>query len=134
VRYERGPTGDQAVFDESELRALMAKIDAKRAPRGAVSIDSPASPENEPRSLARVADYAPLIAVLERLKIAPADNHAAPPVPLGDKLMLTARATAAYSGLPLAEIRAAREQLKTAKHGRGLKLKREVLEAWVRKL
>ena len=28
VRYERGPTGDQAVFDESELSALMAKIDA----------------------------------------------------------------------------------------------------------
>jgi hypothetical protein len=135
-RMVPGKTGEIADFDEGELRKLKAKLDAKREPVHAVMREGAESPEAEPRSLARLSDVAPVMAWLER--IAPArgaQNHAGPSISdLACKLFLSEREASIYSGLPLAEIRAARKALKTAKHGRGYKLKREVLEAWVRKL
>jgi hypothetical protein len=134
-RMVKGKTGDVADFDAGELRRLKARLDDARAPRATVERDE--SSEAEPRSLARLSDIAPLVAVLERLKVAPAGTHPGPPTisDLAHKIYLTEREAARYSGLPLAAIRGAREKLKTAKHGgRAYLVKRAALEEWAAKL
>ena len=61
-------------------------------------------------------------------------HGAPPPVELRDKLMLTEREAAAYSGLSLADIERARDPLKAIKTGAGWRVKREELERYVKKL
>lgn len=86
-------------------------------------------------------------AVVRLAQIVTTERPALPPAPenghrgavsifdLAHKLFLTEREAALYAGLPLAKIRAARDELKTAKHGgRSYLVRREALESWAREL
>ena len=139
VRYEKGKTGDQAVFDDGELRQFKAEIDKRKAPRAGVVVDTIESPEAEPRQLARLSDVAPL-ALIERMTAAlealkPDSSHALA-VPIADKVMLTLPEAAALTSLSRGHLRAAiREgKLKARIIGRGWRVKRDDLNAYVKKL
>jgi excisionase family DNA binding protein len=151
VRYVKGKTGDVADYDDGELRALKAKLDGHRAPRAAVVREGHESSETEPRSLARLADlqpdqFAEMLAraysagvgeVMQRLPalLPPADGNA-PAVPLADKLTLNLTEAAQLSGLSRAHLRQAigERKLKARIIGRGWRVKRSDLEAYVTKL
>ena len=90
------------------------------------------------KSAGRHVDYGPLVAVLERLKIAPSEDLVPPRVPLPDKLTLSVAEAARLTGLSPDSLRdaikAGRLKAKIVKGRRGWTIKREDLEAWVRKL
>ena len=81
VRYEKGKTGDVAIFDERELRKLKAELDSKRAPRGAViradETPTPESPETLPALVSRPSDLAALQSFAARFLGQPAPTPAA---------------------------------------------------------
>jgi hypothetical protein len=88
-------------------------------------------------ALVRRADGEQVTAFFAQLLAAAQNGHTSEPSisDLAHKLFLTEREAAAYSGLPLATIRGARAQLKTAKRGgRSFLVRRDALEAWARKL
>jgi excisionase family DNA binding protein len=135
VKYVKGPTGDRADFDERELRVLRDELDADRAPRPSVVREPPASPEAEARSLA------PLSALrqpelLESLLALAAGRKSQPRASVGEKMMLSPAEAAALAGLSENFIRAAMKagKLKAKIYGRGYKIKRTDLDAYVKKL
>jgi excisionase family DNA binding protein len=139
VRYVKGKTGDVADFDESELRKLRAQIESKRATRPAVSRDTPESPEDEPRSLARLSDVRPsefVAAMAAALDRARERNHIAPQINVGEKIMLSLDDAAALSSLSVNHLREAIRagKLKGRIIGRGYKIKRTDLDSYVKKL
>ncbi len=131
TRKEKGATGDVAMFDESELRRLKGQIDERRAPRVAVVREENESPEAEPRSLARLSDVQPSRAGLENLAalITARAN-------VGDKIMLTLSDASSLTSLSSNHLREAIRagKLKGKIIGRGYKIKRSDLDAYVRKL
>ena len=90
------------------------------------------------KSAGRRVDYAPLVSVLERLKIAPSEDRLAQFAPLSDKLTLSVAEAARLSGFSPDSLRGAirekRLKAKIVKGRRGWTIKREDLEAYVRKL
>jgi excisionase family DNA binding protein len=143
VRKVRGQTGEVADFDEGELRKLKAKIDAKRAPRPAVvreDSDQIESHEAESRSLARLSDVAPIRDLALALKSlseglqTPAKANAQ--VPVADKIILTLPEASALTNLSRNHLRQAIEdkKLKARIIGRGWRVKRDDLDAYVKKL
>jgi excisionase family DNA binding protein len=156
ARKEKGKTGDIAVFDESELRKLKATIDARRAPVYAVERISHESREAEPRSIARLSDASPgqspqtalqgqdlaplgarLIEALEGLQSrAIAQSQAHNGVRVSEKFTLSLVEAAQLSGLSRGHLRLAIEEkkLKARIIGRGWRVKREDLEAYIKKL
>jgi excisionase family DNA binding protein len=136
VRYERGPTGDQAVYDEKELRQLRAELDTRRAPRPAVVPESDESHEQEPRSLARLSDVAPL-AFLQQIAATIREGQKAPAsASVGEKIMLTLADASALTSLSKGFLTDAihKKKLRAQKLGRGWKIKRTDLDAFVKKL
>ncbi len=139
VRYVKGKTGDQADFDAGELRQLKAKIDERRAPRASVSKEGDKSPEQEPRSLARLSDVRPsdfVAAMAAALDRARERNHIAPQISVGEKIMLSLDDAAALSSLSVNHLREAIRagKLKGKIIGRGYKIKRPDLDTYVKKL
>jgi excisionase family DNA binding protein len=137
LRYEKGKTGDVAIYDEGELRKLKAKLDARRTPRPAVVTDTSESPEGEPRSLARLTDVAPG-ALLERLTAALEHNrqriNLEPTITdLSNKLTLSLAEAAQLSGVSRNHLREAigKGKLKARIIGRGWRIKRAALDAYV---
>jgi excisionase family DNA binding protein len=100
-------------------------------------VSKKASRENE-RSAERQVDYAPLVAVLERLKVAPSEDLLARLAPLSDKLTLSVAEAAHLSGFSPDSLRdainAGKLKAKKVKGRRGWTIKRADLEAYVRKL
>jgi excisionase family DNA binding protein len=134
ARKEKGKTGDIAVFDESEVRKLKAIIDARRAPVSAVERIGHERHETEPRSLMRLSDVSSLGVVLKSfLERPPAPASG---VPVADKLTLSLVEAAQLSGLSRGHLRFAIEEkkLKARIIGRGWRVKREDLEAYIKKL
>ena len=90
------------------------------------------------RPAARQVDYAPLVAVLDRLKIAPSEDLLARLAPLSEKLTLSVAEAARLSGFSADSLREAirekRLKAKVVKGRRGWTIKREDLEAYVRKV
>jgi excisionase family DNA binding protein len=131
TRKEKGATGDVAMFDEDELRRLKAKIDERRAPRVAVVREENESPEAEPRSLARLSDVQPSRPALETLAALMTTRAA-----VGDKIMLTLSDASSLTSLSANHLREAIRagKLKGKIIGRGYKIKRSDLDAYVRKL
>lgn len=126
---------DPTLYSRDELeRHRRPEEDAPGYVSPVVTPDTPDTPVG-PHSLARRNDAEHAASVFARI-IAGAQNGRREPSisDLACKLLLTECEAALYPGPPLAEVRAARKALKTAKHGRAFKPKREVLEAWVRKL
>jgi excisionase family DNA binding protein len=135
VRYVKGRTGDVADYDESELRKLKAKLDSKRAARPAVTDNSPETREGEPRSLARLSDvqsgdlFQALLALAQKRKTQPQ-------VSPSEKLMVTLKEAAEIVSLSPAHLREAinAKKLKGRIIGRGYKIKRVDLDAYIKKL
>jgi excisionase family DNA binding protein len=132
----KGKTGDVADFDPDELRRLKAKIDERRAPRASVVREETESPEAEPRSIARLSDVRPdALALLSQLLDGQRPSSR-PTVDVGQKIMLTLADAAALSSLSEHHLREAVKagKLKAKIIGRGYKVKRADLDAYVRKL
>jgi hypothetical protein len=137
VTYEKGTTRDVPMYDEDEVRELAARLrNPQTAARGVI-----VSPEGQQTAIATRADNADkLVAILERLSTLaePRPGIQAQPVEsivdLAHKLVLTEKEAARFTGLPLSLIRANRTKLKAQIIGRGYKVKREALEAFVKKL
>jgi excisionase family DNA binding protein len=135
--YVRGKTGDVADFSEAELKKLRRKIDQRRTPRAAIARDE--NPEDAPRSLMSLRD-APALAdllarLLERPQLPPAPSE--PTITdLSHKLVLKLSEAAQLSGLSHNHLREAIRagKLKSRIIGRGFKVKRSDLDAYVRKL
>jgi excisionase family DNA binding protein len=135
VRYVRGKTGDVADYDEGELRKLRAKLESRRAPRPAVMPDTPEGSEAEPRSLARLSDVMPL-QFLQSLSNLAAGVKPKPRVNVGEKLMLTLDDAAVLSSLSSDHLRKAIHAgvLRGKIIGRGFRIKRVDLDAYIKKL
>lgn len=135
-RMVRGKTGDVADFDEGELRRLKAEIDKRRAPTAAVVREEPERPEDEPRSLARLSDVRPDVLTLLAQALDGQRHNGRPSVDIGQKIMLTLADAAALSSLSENHLREAVKsgKLKAKIIGRGYKVKRDDLDAYVRKL
>ncbi|MGB8511135.1 MAG: excisionase family DNA-binding protein [Pyrinomonadaceae bacterium] len=147
-RMVKGKTGDVADFDEGELRALKAKLDAHRAPRGAVVSEGNESREHEPRSLARLSDVgeARVFSEIVQLIVATLDQNglahlgtkkqAKPLVPIAEKLTLSITEAAELSGLSKDFLLEAikKKRLKGAKRGRGWNIKNADLKTFINKL
>jgi excisionase family DNA binding protein len=137
VRYVKGKTGDVADFNEEELHKFRAQLESQRAPRPfVVSYDSPESHEAEARSLARLSDVAPL-AILEHLAATLRDGAAATArATIGEMIMLTLADASALTNLSKGFLVEAIHEgkLKAKKLGRGWKIKRTDLDAYIRKL
>jgi excisionase family DNA binding protein len=135
VRYVKGSTGDIADFDEPELRRLKVDIDGRRAPRASVVREGNKSPEAETRSLVRLSPLESLGA-LENILRAVRSPDAQPRADVGSKLMLTLDDAAALSSLSKNYLREAIKagKLKAKIIGRGYKVKRTDLDAFIKKL
>ncbi len=139
VAYIRGRTGDEAVFDKGELRRFKQQLSDHRRVRPAIADEASPSSETEPRQLARLSDVAPL-AIFERMTAAlealKPNSSNVPTVPVADKVMLTLPEAAALTSLSRAHLRAAigEGKLKAQIIGRGWRVKRDDLDAWVKKL
>lgn len=135
-------TGEEAAFSREELERFKAEREALTTTVSpAVSLSEDVSPVAQQalqqafpsQDTTSLSDRRS--AALEWLQsLATVSRELAPAVELKDKLMLTEREAAAYSGLSLADIERARNQLKSIKTGAGWRVKRESLEVYVRKL
>ncbi len=146
VAYVPGATGKQRTFNRAELdrfkEAEAAKVAATTyvtRPRVApVASDGREPPQALQRAGGEqgISMLASVLADALRAAQASGDGRhdTTPPVELKDKLMLTEREAAAYSGLSLADIERARDPLKAIKTGAGWRVKRTALEAYVKRL
>jgi excisionase family DNA binding protein len=138
VRYQKGQRGDEAVYDERELKRLRSELDKKRTVvRPAIEATTD-TPDDEPRQLARLSDNQDAAAMLMQIIMAARERrsnmHAL--TDLAVKKLLTLPEASALSGLSAGHLRAAIHagNLKGKIIGRGYKLKQADLDAYVRKL
>jgi excisionase family DNA binding protein len=134
VRYVKGRTGDEAFFDETELRQLKAQIDSRKAPRASVTQDTG---ELAPESSALVRGSDSGLSMLKALIEATQEkSNERPAASVGEKIMLTLTDAAALTSLSAGHLRAAIHagKLKGKIIGRGYKIKRDDLNAYVKKL
>jgi excisionase family DNA binding protein len=141
VAYVPGATGKQRTFDRAELdRFKAAEAEKAVATTYVISksrnFDAPSQALQRAGSVEGMQAFALMVAdALREAQTHANDRHdAPPPVVLKDKLMLTEKEAAAYSGLSLADIERARDGLKAIKTGAGWRVKREELERYVKKL
>jgi excisionase family DNA binding protein len=141
VRYEKGKTGDQAVFDEAELRRYKADLDGRRAPRATVERISHESAEGEPRSLVRLSDVQPISELALALKslsesLQTQEIGKQITINLADKLMLSLAEASVLANVSKGHLREAigAGKLKAKIIGRGWRIKRDDLEGYVKKL
>lgn len=139
VRYQRGATGDEAVYEESELRKLKAHLE--KPSRGATSaVELEPSSDGAAQSLsplrgsdagvvAALSNSPALVALVQAVAAALPDR--------GDEEIYSLPEAAERSGVPVGHLRkAVREgKLKTVAIGGGFgKVKRSDLNQFVREL
>lgn len=139
AKYVHGERGPQADYDRAELNKLKEALTAAPAyVRPAVTGDTPGAPGPAaattalaPRMQTPTEMWAALIEALKQ-----SAPPATPPVPLSDKLMLTLAEAAQLSGLSRRYLRGAIAKKKLAARiiGKGFKVKRADLEAFINKL
>ncbi len=132
VKYIRGKTGRQADFDEQAVDRLKAELEAPAFPPTAL-----AAPNRRAEGLVAPQDRERFIAALEALAVSreqPRSGHVV--VSLGEKIMLTLAEASALTNLSRKHLRQAIEEkkLKARIIGRGWRVKRSDLDAYVRKL
>jgi excisionase family DNA binding protein len=139
VTYEKGTTRDVPVYDESEVRALAAELQKP---------STPARPSFEPsasasQAIATRADnsdarlsQAVAFDFLAGLSAIAGTAKTLPQVNVGEKVMLTLTDAAALSSLSENHLREAVKvgKLKGKIIGRGYKIKRVDLDAYIKKL
>jgi excisionase family DNA binding protein len=136
VTYEKGKTRDVPMYDEDEVKALAAEQSQPHTPA------APAlAPTGAGSALATRSDIADnvLSQLAARLLDQAEQRHAAralPTVDIGQKVMLTLADAAALSSLSEHHLREAIRggKLKGKIIGRGYKIKRTDLDAYVNKL
>ena len=136
ARLPKRRVSDPTLFSLEELERYRQTAAATPHVSGTVTPGTPDTP-GAGQALVRRADTEQAAAFFAQLIAEARNGNAAGPSisDLAHKLFLTEREAAAYSGLPLAKIRAARSKLKTEKHGgRSFLIRRDVLEAWAHKL
>ncbi len=136
-RQERGKTGMVTVYDPDEVERFKRELEGTTGyvrPSVTPVTDNNASPGETALTLARSGNSPALIELIDALRTVGQPTAPDSISDLAQKLVLTEKEAARYSGLPLVEIKAARKQLKSRIIGRGYKLKREALEAWVKRL
>ncbi len=133
VSYQRGKTGDVAVFNDEELRRLKAKIESQRAPRPSVVRESPERLESTALATSRISDFGELLdwlagARAEKLKAAISD--------IALKPLLKLEEAAALTGLSTKILRKAIDtnDLKAKKIGRSFRIKRPDLDEYIKQL
>jgi len=136
VRYEKGKTRPVAVYSEEELRALKQEIENPSVHRPAVELLQTTShnsqaliPTNTEQGLAEFVGF---------LKGAVESSQRMPMATLSiaDKIMLTLPEAALLTSLSRGHLRQAIEEKKLRARiiGKGWRVKREDLEAYVKKL
>ena len=137
ANYLPGKQGHQAVYDRAELKRCKKEL-AKVTPyaRLAVTPETPGAAEYASTALARIQPkYAEHPAeTLEALR--EALRHAAPPILLSEKLILTPAKAAQLSGLSrgLLQGTISTHRLRGQIPGKGWKVKRADLEAFIQRL
>ncbi len=156
--YVKGKTSPAAEYREEDLRALKVELDAELYPqRPAVETPSPAKSANlahNPAALATLSNIAPQSDVREfvgmivresvkesvsaALEVTAGAKIAPSAVPISDKLVLSLKESAALAGISRDRLLSAIEsgKLKASKDtiGRGWRVKRDDLDAYVKKL
>ena len=148
VSYVKGTTRDVPMFDRAEVEALAEALKQPRTPvrpsinpsgNTAQSLIATRRDNNDNGDISQLA-AAPL-ALLERLTLAlealkPRGSSSAPDVPVADKVMLTVPDAAALTSLSSGHLKQAIHagELKAKIIGRGWKVKRADLDAYVKKV
>jgi len=135
--YVRGKRGRQADYKPEEVERLKVELERERA-----EVIGHAAPFANVQALQRAGGEQGMSMLASVLADALRAAHATGDgrhdtlsiADLSLKLMLTEKEAAAYSGLSLADIERARDPLKAIKTGAGWRVKRETLEAYVKKL
>jgi excisionase family DNA binding protein len=143
VTYVRGRTGKQADFDPTAVENLKAELESvdtqiiapNRRAAGLANLAAEEFTESLTRAVACGVREA-IGQIPAMLRGAPNANHHGGTVPLTDKLTLSIIDAAQLSGLSRGHLRFAIEEkkLKARIIGRGWRVKREDLEAYVKKL
>jgi excisionase family DNA binding protein len=158
AHYVKGKTRPTVEYEEADLRAFKEKLDAELYPQRPTVETAPAgfsaNPAHAPASLARLSDVAPqsdfreLVGLIIRESVregigaameATAGPQSTPAeVPIADKLVLSIKEAALLSGISRDRLITAIEgkKLKASKDkiGRGWRVKRNDLDAYVKKL
>jgi excisionase family DNA binding protein len=135
VRKESGATGDISIFDEGELRELRAKLDAKRAPRPSIIREGGEASAMVRVSASDASGLVPSGTFFGRLAEALQGKQTAT-ASIGEKLMLTLGDASTLTSLSVNHLREAikAKRLKARIIGRGYKVKRVDLDAYIKKL
>ncbi len=158
AHYVKGKTRPTVEYEESDLRAFKGTLDAELYPQRPAVENAPkefsANVAHNPASLARLSDIAPqndfreLVGLIIRESVREgigaameaSGGHQSTPleVPIADKLVLSLKEAALLSGISRDRLVAAIEskRLKASKDkiGRGWRVKRDDLDAYVKKL
>jgi hypothetical protein len=143
AQYQRGSTGQKAAtFEPATLDEWKREREEEASGNASISVQdegmsnratSPVTP-GASLQLANLSRSAALVELLTAIEHARAEAQPIESiVDLAHKLVLTEKEAARFTGLPLSVIRANRAKLKARIIGRGYKVKREALEAFVRK-
>lgn len=141
VRYERGKTGDVAVYDERELKKLRAEIDNRRNPRPAIvsePLETSESLEVIRGSATNLSSLFPAASLITQLAgaIEAARASVKPSVPIEAKTLLKLSEATSLTGLSRQHLRTAIEanKLKAKLIGRAWRIKRADIDTYVTKL
>jgi excisionase family DNA binding protein len=134
VTYEKGTTRDVPMYDEEEVRELAERLrNPQTAARGVII-----SPEGQQTAMATRTDNADkFVAIIEHLVATSRDNSTATAqATIGEKIMLTLADASALTNLSKGFLVEAvhEKKLKAKKLGRGWKIKRTDLDAYIKKL
>ena len=140
VTYKQGKTAAEAVYDEAELRRFKDALENKTFPTRP-AVEPPGEDMQALVASARDTGLTEavggfrndLISALEALRPNSADSRS---VPIADKIILTLAEASALTNLSRNHLRQAIEEKKLRARiiGRGWRVKREDLDAYVRKL
>jgi excisionase family DNA binding protein len=147
IEYVRGKTGREGVYDSAEVAHLKAELERVRNEViGHTALTALAAPKREAVALVEQLtasldrqhnDAERIIAAITSLREAPAqlNGEASPGVGITDKLTLSLMEAAQLSGLSRRILRQAIEEkkLKARIIGRGWRMKRAALDAYVAK-
>jgi excisionase family DNA binding protein len=135
VRYEKGKTRPRAIYNKEELIQLKAELENPSLIRP--QVQQPGASNNQSLAIAPTkpdTQFAEFVGVVASAFEQARSHHVI--VPLADKLTLNLQEAAALSGLSKQRLRDAirEKKLKAQIIGRGWRVKRDDLEAYIKKL
>ena len=140
VTYRQGKTAAEAIYDEAELRRFKDALENKTFPTRP-AVEAPATDVQALVATARATGLTEAVGAfrndfIDALRALRVDGQQPGGVAISEKLTLSLQEAAQLSGLSRGHLRQAIEgkKLKARIIGRGWKVKREDLEAYVRKL